>query len=137
MLRRSRLRSRKPAAELSPRGLALRAKRKAERERRKRARHAAQFGPQAELCRRGPCQGCGRAVACEAHHEPPRSHGGTDRDTAALCPFGERGAPGCHPLRHKLGRVAFEAHVGRSVSSMVEEMRERLAAQEGRSPCGK
>ena len=104
-------------AELSPRGLALRARQKAERDRRKRARHAAQFGPQAELCRRGPCQGCGLQIR--------RKHGGLDRDTCALCEFV------CHKAVHK-SREDFEARVGRSVSSMVEEMRERLAASGGR-----
>ena len=122
MLRRSRLRSCKPAAELSARGLALRAKRKAERERRKRARRAAQFGPQAAPCRLGPCQGCGRAIRCIPHHWPYRKHGGLDKDMCALCEFV------CHKAVHK-SRGDFEARVGRTVSSMVEEMRERLAAQ--------
>jgi len=131
-MRRSPLRRRKPDAELSPRGLRLRIARKAERAARARARHDARFGPQAALCREGPCQACGRAVICASHHEPYRSHGGLDEDTAALCEFGPAGTAGCHRLRHKMGLARFEAWCGRTVSSMVEEMRERLAAREDR-----
>lgn len=89
---------------------------------RKLLRQQRQFGPQAELCRKGPCQGCGRVVRCEAHHEPPRSRGGKDKDTCALCPYD------CHPYRHAHGREALESRAGRSIKAMVLEMRERLAA---------
>jgi len=123
-MRRSPLRRPKPDAYLSARALALRAKRRAARIARAQALHEAQFGPQAELCRRGPCQGCGKHVRCIPHHWPHRKHGGLDRDTCALCPFD------CHLAAHK-DREAFEAWCGRTVSSMVEEMRERLAVRTG------
>jgi len=129
MIRRAPLRRRRPASALSPRALAVLEKRRAERLARAKARHAAQFGPQSELCRRGPCQGCGKHVRCIPHHWPHRKHGGLDKDTCALCPFD------CHLAAHE-DREAFEARVGRTVSSMVEEMRERLAARTGGSVDG-
>jgi hypothetical protein len=134
MMRRATLRRRRPEAELSPRALALRAKRKAEREARARALRAGQFGPQAALCRRGPCQACRRAVLCDPHHEPYRSHGGKDEDTCALCVYGPGDERGCHWLRHHMSLADFEARAGRTVASMVGEMRDRLAALSAPTP---
>lgn len=55
-------------------------------------RRAAQFGDQAERCRRLPCCVCGRYPA-DPHHEPPLSLGGKDEDTVPLCRK-------CHRNRH-------------------------------------
>ena len=85
-------------------------------------RHAEQFGAQAELCRLGPCQACGRKGRCDPHHFPQRPRG-KDIDTCALCRY-------CHNYFHLYGRRAFEARYGRTVASMVKEMRERLAARQ-------
>lgn len=67
-----------------------------------RARRAACFGAQADLCRTMPCLACW-APGCEPHHEPPRSCGGRDSACVPLC-------PDHHRQRHAIGRAAFEAH---------------------------
>lgn len=88
---------------------------------RRAARLAAQFGPQADLCRWGPCQACKRRGPCDPHHEPPRSCGGIDKDTCALC------RP-CHRERHARGRRAFEQRLGVNLGALVLEMRRKRGA---------
>lgn len=67
------------------------------------------FGPQADCCRRLPCAACGKAPTKEQpsdpHHEPPRSLGGTDKDTVPLC-------RACHELRGASTPEAFWSAVG-------------------------
>ncbi len=85
-------------------------------------RHALCFGPQAELCRSSPCVACGWVGASDPHHEPPRSRGGVDQDTVALCRR-------CHEMRHTLGRAAFEMRTGIDLSSCVRAMRAKRGKQ--------
>lgn len=65
------------------------------------------FGPQAKRCRERPCCVCSamrkaQPNPTEAHHEPPLSHGGTDRDTVPLC--GSH-----HRQRHRMNAARFWA----------------------------
>ena len=84
-------------------------------------RHAEDFGPQAERCRGMPCCACvalrllqpGRT---EAHHEPPRSTGGTDRDTLPLCGYH-------HRLRHSQGVDSFWRSVGLDPGQVLAHVR--------------
>lgn len=89
-----------------------------------RALRDAQFGPQAELCRRTACGACNR-LGCDPHHEPPCSCGGLDADTAPLC----SGPQGCHRLRHQLGRREFERRTGVNLHDLVLEMRRVVGAE--------
>lgn len=107
----------------------------------------AQFGPQAELCRRLPCCACvmalgsmetfERSVALciddrsmelgpsEPHHEPPRSCGGVDRDCAPLCAT-------CHRYRHDWGEVRFCAHYRIDLRAIAARIHQHL--QESKTP---
>ena len=76
-----------------------------QRGRRAAAKHARDFGAQAARCRSLPCSVCvalrlQQVTRTEAHHEPPRSRGGADRDTLPLC-------SAHHAARHNYGARAF------------------------------
>lgn len=106
--------------------------------------HAEQFGEQAALCRVLPCLACvGRrfeqelyepsvwwlgGAVCEAHHEPPRSCGGIDKDTVPLCRKH-------HHERHQHGLSAFEARYGldvRAIAAVLHGLVEDATAQRAR-----
>jgi hypothetical protein len=86
-------------------------------------RRAAQFGPQAEQCRRLPCCACGGQPS-EPHHEPPRSVGGKDEDTVPLCWY-------CHRLCHswKAGRAAWWEMVGVDPSEVKRQVRREVEVE--------
>lgn len=79
-----------------------------QRGRKAAAKHRADFGPQAERCHDLPCFACvamrlPQPSPTEAHHEPPRSRGGTDHHAMPLCRYH-------HRLRHDvLGERGFWA----------------------------
>lgn len=75
-----------------------------------------QFGEQASHCRESPCCVCGAPPPSDPHHEPPRSRGGLDSDTAPLC-------RSCHRRRHELGSAeAFEAETGVDLVAVAKEI---------------
>lgn len=87
-----------------------------------RARRAAQWGPQAALCRTLLCAcGCGRGP-CEAHHEPPRSRGGQDRDTVPL--WWE-----CHGERHRTTAARFWQSRGRDPEAIKADLRAQVVGR--------
>lgn len=94
---------------------------------RKEKRHVEAFGPQAALCRETECCVCKniliRRVAplSEPHHHPPRSRGGTDRDTVPLCTFH-------HRQSHDMGQDSFWAAYKTDWRAVRDEMRMRVAA---------
>lgn len=55
-----------------------------------------------------PCVRCTKHGNIEVHHDPPRSRGGTWKDTSPACKWE------CHPRRHSLGVKTFWAEVGMS-----------------------
>jgi len=83
---------------------------KARREARRRKRWALQFHSEefVRFVQSLPCVSCGHTPS-EAHHDPPRSCGGTWLDVSPLC-------HDCHTLgpesRHRAGRDTFWARVG-------------------------
>jgi len=87
----------------------------------------AQFGEQAELCRKSPCAvpSCefvpGR---CEPHHMPSRGAGGLDADTIPLCAVH-------HTAIHSLGRKTFEARYGVDLFEVRDRMRATVKAVMG------
>jgi hypothetical protein len=95
------------------------------------------FGEQAQLCRRLPCCVCRRKYwamtvstfitcpnvqaddMCHAHHEPPRSCGGKDRDTVPLC-FAH------HHERHSIGRQEFEKKHNTNLRGIAAALHEQI-----------
>lgn len=55
-----------------------------------------------------PCVRCKKHGNIEVHHDPPRSRGGTWKDTSPLCKWD------CHPYRHSKGPITFWAEVGKT-----------------------
>lgn len=89
-----------------------------------RKKPAPAFGPQAKRCRELPCVVCQRMRKrqpnpTEAHHEPPRSRGGKDRDTVPLC--GSH-----HRQRHRMGALRFWRLHGIDWPDVVRRMRDPL-----------
>lgn len=83
--------------------------------------HARDFGPQAKRCRSLPCAACTylrepQRTPTEAHHEPPRSRGGEDRDTLPLCQIH-------HRIRHTHGASAFWSAIGLAPHDVVTAIR--------------
>lgn len=77
------------------------------------------FGEQAERCRREPCACCGLRGQSQPHHWPTVAAGGTDRDTAPLC-------PACHDAFHLAGSPeAFLASHGCDLYAAIEAMRRK------------
>jgi hypothetical protein len=84
-----------------------------------RARRAAAFGPQAELCKQMRCLACG-AWPSDAHHHPSRAAGGKDRDCIPLCREH-------HMLVHAIGTREFYKRTRVDVVAEVQHMREIVA----------
>lgn len=87
------------------------------------------FGPQARHVRKLPCVVCQRMgkrqrMITEAHHEPPRSRGGKDRDTVPLC-------TGHHRQRHRMGQRSFWAFHGIAWGEIVLACRRREVIMPG------
>lgn len=81
----------------------------------RRARlRAAQFGPQAALCRFASCCVCSRRPA-EPHHVVPRSRGGTDADCVPLC-------AACHGRGHAVGWATFESETGVDLATVAADL---------------
>jgi hypothetical protein len=85
------------------------------------ARFLEDFGPQARRCRTLPCAVCvwlkaTQTTPTEPHHEPPRSRGGTDRDTLPAC-------AAHHQRRHAVGGRAFWAEVRLDPAAVIQAMR--------------
>lgn len=92
-----------------------------QRGRKAAARHAEDFGEQAQRCRGMPCAACvylrlRQDYRTEPHHEPPRSRGGTDADTMPLCTYH-------HHRRHAVGPRAFWRRVGLDPAAVLERVR--------------
>lgn len=98
---------------------------------RRAERHEEDFGPQADACRELPCVRCGALPPSHPHHDPPRSCGGSDRDTTPLC------AP-CHTLRHGLGVTSFWREVGLDPEDVKAAVAEWVKAgkPQGQKPFG-
>lgn len=84
--------------------------------------HAEAFGVQARRCHRLPCclclwLGVRQQSPTEAHHEPPRSQGGIDRDTVPLCRLH-------HALRHDVHGPAIWSHFGLAVDRVLAVVRD-------------
>lgn len=131
------------ARPLSRRGpLAQRSARESARRRRE-----LQDGEQAALVQRLPCCSCRRAdfdlalarlapailtgaadllPISEAHHEPTRAAGGTDRDTLPLCTE-------CHRRRHDTGRRTFWGRAGVDPLVISDRIRAIVAEHGGRT----
>lgn len=93
------------------------------------------FGRQAEGCRRLPCFRCARPDASAAHHEPPRSRGGTDKDTIPLCDLTRLGGvPGCHQLRHDQGEETFWKELRFTPDEAKEHVRLQIAKLPAETP---
>ena len=92
---------RTPLKRCRTKGKASEARRRA----RKRARWKLQFlSPEfVRFTKERPCVKCGR-VPTEAHHEPPRSRGGTWQDVSPLCHDCHTAGPGA---RHRVGPDTF------------------------------
>lgn len=60
------------------------------------------------------CAMCGTRADIEVHHDPPRSRGGTWKDTSPLCKWV------CHPYRHSKGVVTFWREVGTTYQAANE-----------------
>lgn len=101
--------------------------------RRRAARHRECFGAQADVCRRSPCMlrevvGWSREwpagwKRCEGvtepHHEPPRSCGGKDKDTAPLCSRH-------HRERHDIGEKPFNRKYGVNIRARAAALHARV-----------
>lgn len=86
-----------------------------------RRRMQAAFAEQAARCRKLPCCVCAwlrrvQSTPTEAHHEPPRSRGGIDKDTVPLC-------RGCHATRHAKGVETFWREAGVELAAVLEAVR--------------
>lgn len=84
-------------------------------------RHAVAFGPQSFECRERPCSvvgsDCWGPIA--AHHEPPRSCGGEDKDTVGLC-------RGHHRERHSIGERAFNEKYDTNLRQLAAALHEQI-----------
>lgn len=93
---------------------------------------AEDFGAQSRACERLPCFRCARKDCSVAHHEPPRSRGGTDLDTIPLCDRTKmRGNPGCHQLRHDRGETTFWEELRVTPDEAKEHVRLQAASGAG------
>ncbi len=95
------------------------------RERREKLR-AAQFGKQAELCRRSRCcvPGCQSSdESCDPHHVPSRAAGGLDQDTVPLCRFH-------HDEFHSCGERTFDERHEVVLPEVTKEFRKLSEAIE-------
>ncbi len=93
---------------------------------RKAAKHAERFGPQAQLCREMLCFACGQEQG-EPHHWPTVARGGTDRDTVSLGKL-------CHTMGgrprafHATPLAEWEAFHGADIEAEKLRMREIVRA---------
>lgn len=84
---------------------------------RARVSNAEAFSVQAQACHSLPCYACGSwAGSSQAHHEPTRAAGGTDRDCIPLCPV-------CHQRRHDIGAVTFWDELGKTPEMAKDHVR--------------
>lgn len=88
---------------------------------RREQRHAAQFGPQARLCRLLPCVACGRRPPSDPAHVRSRGAGGTDSDAVPLC-------RGCHQAQHVEGIATFQRRRGLDLEEWARRMADAVDA---------
>lgn len=78
--------------------------------RRATEKHERDFGDRAVEVRRMPCLVCGTTPS-DAHHEPPRSLGGTSKDLVPLCRRH-------HNVRHQIGPTRFYERYGIDLAAL-------------------
>jgi hypothetical protein len=91
---------------------------------RRRARQKQDFAEQAAACRVMCCvvPGC-TSTRSQPHHEPPRSCGGTDKDTVALCPDHHTLGP---DARHNIGEHEFNRRFGINLRQLAAALHEQI-----------
>jgi hypothetical protein len=92
---------------------------------RRRERFKQDFAEQAAACRVMRCvvPGC-TSTRSQPHHEPPRSCGGADKDTVALCPDHHTLGP---DARHNIGEHEFNRRFGINLRQLAAALHEQLS----------
>ncbi len=95
---------------------------------RRAAKKAERYGPQAALCRTLPCCACGVCDESEPHHHPTVARGGTDRDTVPLC--ADHHTLGGRPEAfHSTPLAEWETHHSIEIEAEKVEVRRLLARE--------